>query len=210
VRHRTGGTGLLRLQPPVVGTVIVYTDGHFSVLLSRKKDWELWCYVFQGKRVLARSNAKLEISDGNFIDGLPLRFEYDKSAKEIMDALWPARPGKTITLKGRLLHKTKSTRFVERLEMGKFRRSTTLGNYAVEALALRISYAYEADTIFSKRITYTGYYVPAWRISIFHKQEGLWSSGETARIDMALKRLYVPGIVGKPIPIPAQCLKLMA
>ena len=85
--------------------------------------------------------------------------------------------------------------------------ATTLGGHREDAVLVETRMHFRRESIYGIRSLFYDYYVPRWRIWLVHSSQFVSSTGETSTSTVKLKNIYVPGIVGKPIPIPEQCLQ---
>ena len=194
-------------KPPVVGTVIVYDNNWVEVLLSRRGDLETWCTVLDGRRIIDEGDFEVWRSSSNSFDGKPVAFIEDLTRTEFLSTYWPLTPGKTASSTGFLLHSLYPTRYSEKMKVVAHLPAAVFGGHREDAVLVETRMQYERESINGIRSLFYDYYVPRWRVWLIHSWQFVSSTGETSTSTVKLKNIYVPSIVGKPIPLPEQCLQ---
>ncbi|MCY3829570.1 MAG: hypothetical protein OXF89_10575 [Rhodospirillaceae bacterium] len=192
-------------KPPIVGTVIVYENDWIEVLLSRRGDWETWCNVQHGERSFNEGDFEIWQLGANAFDGRPVAFVEELTKAEILRTYWPLTPGKTASSAALLLHPIYPTRYSETMKVVAHLPAARLASHRADAVLVEMRYNYERESIFGIRMLYLTYYVPRWQVWLPRSWQFVSGDGAVSRIGATLKDIYVPGIVGKPIPIPQEC-----
>lgn len=192
-------------KPPIVGTVIVYEDDWVEVLLSRRGDWKTWCSVQNGERFFNEGDFEIWQWSANAFDGRPVAFVEDLTKAEILRTYWPLTPEKTASSDGMLLHPIYTTGYSETMKVVAHLPAEALGGHREDVVLVEMQYDFQRESIFGIRMLFFAYYVPRWRMWLYRSWQYVSGDGTVSRSSATFKEIYVPGIVGKPIPIPDEC-----
>jgi len=195
----------VQVKPAIVGTMLGYGPKTMDILLSRKDGWEVWCHLHDGRRSIARFNYKTTAVDANLLDGRPFRFTDDGTVADIKRRTATLKAGTTIRLDGVFTHAGKSVRYRDLLMPIALRRAMPLLKHDVDQVIVTWAMTFESTTILGKQWLRRTRYIPAWRTWMPVSWTYVSASGEKFTNSMTLRWVYIPGIVGKPQPVPKEC-----
>lgn len=205
VGSATAADWSVQVKPTIVGTMLGYGPKTMDILLARKDGWEIWCHLHDGRRSIARFNYKTTDVDASLLDGRPFRFTDDGTVVEIKRRTATLKAGTTIRLDGVFTHAGKAVRYSDLIKPVALRRAMPLLRYDVDQVIVSWAMTFEATTILGKQWLRRTRYIPAWRAWMPVSWTYVSASGEKFTNSMTLRWVYIPGIAGKPRPIPDAC-----